>query len=220
MQITRQIVFDIDKSIYTTIDAKQNDINSRFIEFTLVNNSLPLNLTGHTVKIFAIKADNTLIFNNVTITNATEGKVLVELTSQALAVIGSLECELVIYGSNNSVLSTKSFAINVIKSIRDDLAVESTNEFTALTEAFSTVQELKERISIATFTATASNTTRIVHNLTYNKLTDELQVYYMGMLLEKADNYIENTDNISINLSGWSLDLGEKIKFVLYKKIK
>ena len=220
MQITRQIVFDIDKSIYTTIDAKQNDINSRFIEFTLVNNSLPLDLTGHTVKIFAIKTDNTLIFNNTTIINAKEGKVLVELTSQALAVVGSLECELVIYGANNSVLSTKTFTINVIKSIRDDSAIESTNEFTALTQAFSTIQELKERISIATFTATASNTTRIVHNLTYNPMTDELQVYYMGILIEKVENYIENTDNISINLNGWSLDLGEKIKFILYKGLK
>lgn len=145
MQITRQIVFDIDKSIYTTIDAKAGDVNSRFIEFTLVNNSLPIDLTGHTVKIFAIKTDNTLIFNNTIITNTTEGKVLVELTSQALAVSGTLRCELVIYGANNSVLSTKTFTISVIASIRNDSAVESTNEFTALTEALSTVTGINNK---------------------------------------------------------------------------
>ncbi|ERI90998.1 hypothetical protein HMPREF1982_03560 [Clostridiales bacterium oral taxon 876 str. F0540] len=141
MEIIREIIFDIDKNIYTKIDAKQNDVNSRFIRFTLTNSGLALNLTGHTVKIFAVKADSTLIFNNVTIENAVNGKVLVELTSQALAVAGDLACELAIYGADNSILSSKQFTINVIQSIRNDSAIESSNEFTALTDGITKLNQ-------------------------------------------------------------------------------
>jgi lysophospholipase L1-like esterase len=146
LQITKKIILDIDKNIYTKIDAKQNDVNSRFIEITLINNGLPLNLTGNTVKIFAIKSDNTIIFNNVEIIDYSLGRIKVELTSQALAVIGNLECELVVYGLNSSILSSKAFIINVIKSIRNDEAVESADEFTALTNALNTVQQYDSKI--------------------------------------------------------------------------
>lgn len=141
MATTKQLTLDINKDMYQTIDAKQNDTKSRFIEFTLIDNSLPYDLTDSTVKIFGNKPDNTIIFNNVTITDATNGIVTVELTSQALAVVGALVCELVIYGSDSSILSSKIFIINVTKSIRSDSAVESQNEFTLLTAALASLAE-------------------------------------------------------------------------------
>lgn len=145
METIKQITLDINKDIYQTIDAKQNDANSRFIQFTLIDNGVSCDLTGNTVKIFADKADGTIIFNNVTITDAINGVVTVELTSQALAVVGDLVCELVIYGSNSSVLSSKIFIINVTQSIRNDSAIESQNEFTALTEALGTVSTIENK---------------------------------------------------------------------------
>jgi len=148
VQDIKKISMDIDSSMRTKIDAKQNDTLSRFIEFNLFKNNIIMNLTGHTVKIYATKADNTIIFNNVTIEDEVGGKVLVELTSQALAVVGDLNCELVIYGSNNSILSSKAFVVNVIKSVRNDTAIESTNEFTSLSEALSSVEKAVEDIGI------------------------------------------------------------------------
>jgi lysophospholipase L1-like esterase len=140
LNITRKIILDLNNDIYTKIEAKQNDVKSRYIEFTLTNSGVVANLTGHTVKIYAVKSDNTLIFNNVSVTDAVNGKVLVELTSQALAVVGNLNCELVIYGSDSSVLSSKTFVINVLASIRDDGAIESTDEFTALTQGINKLE--------------------------------------------------------------------------------
>lgn len=140
MQDIKQISMDIDSPIRTKIDAKQNDTLSRFVEFSLFKNNFNVDLAGHTVKIYAIKSDSNIIFNNVTIEDITNGKVMVELTSQALAVVGDLNCELVIYGSDNSILSSKLFVVNVIKSIRNDAAIESANEFSALTAMMGAVQ--------------------------------------------------------------------------------
>lgn len=149
-QFIKELTLDIDKDLLQTIDAIQNDVSSRFILFDLFCNSLPLNLTGNSVQIYARKPDYSFIFNNVTIEDYTNGKVQVELTSQALAVAGTLNCELIITGSDNSILSTKPFNINVIESLKNDNAVESTNEFTALTTAVSTVTSYDSRITANT----------------------------------------------------------------------
>ncbi|WP_160678769.1 BppU family phage baseplate upper protein [Clostridium sp. C8-1-8] len=178
MNITRKIIFDLNNEIYTRIDAKQNDIKSRYIEFTLTNNGVAVDLTGHTVKIFALKVDNTIIFNNVQITDATNGKVLVELTSQALAVVGELQCELDIYGTDNSVLSSKVFMINVLASIRNDSAIESTNEFTALTEGITKLNGWDQQFQgkydglNAEYASQLTSNTNKIGNLSANGITE------------------------------------------------
>jgi parallel beta-helix repeat protein len=137
---------DIDKKLYITINAKQNDVG-RYIQITLLNNSVALDLTGHTVKIFGLKSDGTLIFNNVTIVDATKGIVKAELTNQTLAVAGLLNCELVIYGTDNTKISSMSFGINVIVSVNNENAIESTNEFGSLQNALGQVQNIDNRFA-------------------------------------------------------------------------
>ncbi|MDF2884514.1 MAG: protein of uncharacterized function [Clostridiaceae bacterium] len=145
-QSIRELMFDIDKDLMQNINAQQGDIKSRYVRFHLISSSLPVDLTNNTVKVFAIKPDNTLIFNNVTIEDAVNGLVLVELTSQTLAIRGYLNCQLKIYGSDNSVLSSSKFQINVLESLDDDDgAIESQNEFTALTEALGTVSTIENK---------------------------------------------------------------------------
>lgn len=140
MQTIREILMDINNRVLTKLEAKQNDANSRFLQITLLDGNNQINLTGNTVKIFGVKADNTKIFNDVEITDALNGVILIELTSQALAVAGELQCELVIYGSDSSILSSKVFTINVLESVRDDSAIESTDEFTALTQGINKLE--------------------------------------------------------------------------------
>lgn len=140
----KQLTIDINRDVYQIIEAKQNDIG-RFLEINLIDNGLAYNLTGLSAKIYAIKADNNIIFNNVTIEDTTNGVIQVELTSQALAVVGELQCELSIYGADNTVISSHIFVINVLESIRNDSTVESANEYTALTQALSTVGTINNK---------------------------------------------------------------------------
>ena len=50
MEYIKKITLDINSSLPYFIDAKQWDSLSRFIEFTLISNSTPINLTNHQVK--------------------------------------------------------------------------------------------------------------------------------------------------------------------------
>ena len=143
-QYIKELYWDIDKDLQQTITAQQGDIKSRYLRFHLIQNSLALDLTSCTVKIYALKADGTQIFNNVTIENTSYGQILVELTSQTLAISGDLPCQLKIYGSDSSLLSTRQFNITIKPSL-NDTGVESTNEFTALTQALSTISTIENK---------------------------------------------------------------------------
>lgn len=141
------LTIDLDRKIYNTLKAKQGDSKSRYILVNLISNNLPYNLTGTSVKIFGKKKDTTIFFNAATIIDAENGQFEIELTNQALAVPGYLKIEILISGANQERLTTSYFLINVEETITDDAAIESTNEFTALTNALSSVQNIDNRFA-------------------------------------------------------------------------
>ncbi|WP_338631358.1 BppU family phage baseplate upper protein [Clostridium baratii] len=145
MELLKKVTLEINKEVNRNIKAKQND-TARYLLFTIVDNGVPFSLQGKEVKIFAVKPDGKLVYNACQITNSTNGETKLNLTSQMLAVPGTLKAELVISEGNN-ILSTIPFEIEVIKSLRDDSALESTNEFSILLSKINEGQTLEESIS-------------------------------------------------------------------------
>ncbi|WP_338630405.1 BppU family phage baseplate upper protein [Clostridium baratii] len=145
MELLKKVTLEINKEFNGKIKAKQND-TARYLLFTIVDNGVPFSLQGKEVKVFAVKPDGKLVYNACQITNPTNGEVKLNLTSQMLAVPGTLKAELVI-NEGNEILSTIPFEIEVIKSLRDDRALESTNEFSVLLSKINEGQTLEESIS-------------------------------------------------------------------------
>lgn len=145
MELLKKVTLEINKEINRKIKAKQND-TARYLLFTIVDNGVPFSLQGKEVKIFAVKPDGKLVFNACQVTNSTNGEGKLNLTSQMLAVPGTLKAELVI-NEGNEIISTIPFEIEVIKSLRDDSAIESTNEFSILLSKINEGQTLEESIS-------------------------------------------------------------------------
>lgn len=139
MKFLRKINLEINKDLYDPIKVKQND-TARYLLFNLLDNRVPFSLENKTVRVYGVKPDGTKVFNNLTIVNAQGGLAELQLTSQMLAKSGWLKLELVIYEATD-ILSTIKFDIDVIASLRNDAAIESTNEFSALTLALKSVQE-------------------------------------------------------------------------------
>jgi len=86
-----------------------------------------------------------------------------------------------------------------------------------------TALELVNKIQTSEFTATEDNTTHVTTGFTnYDNLHDSLQVIdsYSGGILTMGEHFTENEDRLSIDLISWSIKLGSKIKFILYKNIK
>ena len=139
MKFLNKINLKINEDFYDRIKVKQND-TARYLLFNLLDNGVPFSLENKTVRVYGLKPDGTKVFNNLTIINAARGLAELQLTTQMLVKPGCLKLELVIYEATD-ILSTIKFDIDVIASLRDDAAIESTNEFSALTLGLSKLDE-------------------------------------------------------------------------------
>uniref|UniRef100_UPI00266F1315 BppU family phage baseplate upper protein n=1 Tax=Clostridium saudiense TaxID=1414720 RepID=UPI00266F1315 len=135
---TKIIKFDINKNLYNTLIAKQGDTKSRFLLFNLLDGSIPFNLENRSVRVYAVKPDRTEVFNDLIITDAAKGYCILELTTQMLAVAGTVKLELMVIEEDKK-LTSNIFYMDVKESINSEKAVVSTNEFGALLTALQDV---------------------------------------------------------------------------------
>ena len=144
MKNIQNLTIDINKKPFQTVTANTGEVGSRFIRITILDNSVPLDLTGVTVYLYAKKSDSTKVFNSVTIEDKKNGIILAELTSQVLAIEGLVKLTLLLV-ENGAKLCSKQFLLDVDSSIVDDKAIESTNEFTALVTALGKVNNIENK---------------------------------------------------------------------------
>lgn len=131
MVYPNRVVLNINQKYVMPIPYTQQGDTARVLTFNILDKGVPFNLTGKTVRAKILKPDNTKCYNDLTITNATNGECTLKLTNQVLAVAGKVNCQLEIK-EGEELLSTIIFPIDVEPSIDINGAVESTNEFTAL----------------------------------------------------------------------------------------
>lgn len=190
MAVNKTILnIEINQPINDYITAVQQDSRSRFLDVKLFDNGIPLDLSGHTVRIYAIKADGKEVYNNGSITDSKNGRVQFELTSQTLAVAGVLNLQIITYKNNVEILSTNPFKIFVLESLMKNNAIESSNEYGALVvtlrdleSAKALMQEMIKKIGSAGSIATSLNLT------TMYAIMDEI----LKMLRENSIITIDN----------------------------
>lgn len=146
MEIDKEIIeciLDLRSGINKSIEVKQADHNSHILKFHLVkDDSVPIRLHRSRVDLYIRKSDNKIVVINGTIENEETGLVSFSLTRQALAVLPSIDCEVVKTGLDGSTLSFPLFSIGVKDSIYDCDEVESSNEFSALVDALNKVENV------------------------------------------------------------------------------
>ena len=155
MEYTKEISVDLSgEALFGYITATQGDANSRKVKITLLNNSQPYTVPlGASAVLRCKKPDGTTVFNNATIN--TDGTITADLTEQMLAAVGNCRCEVTLYGTDNSSLTTVPFIVKVTPaSVSPDIT--SSDEFNALTEALTEVKNVSETASAALTTATAA----------------------------------------------------------------
>lgn len=132
MQLITDITLELtgDERLYMA-SAKQGDKHTRFIRVALTNNGKAFTIpTGYIVIANIKKPDKHFCYNECTVS---DNKVMVELTNQALAAAGTAHCDIEIRDAQNVyVLSSQAFTIEIEETNRNDTAIESCNEITAL----------------------------------------------------------------------------------------
>lgn len=140
------VVLDLSnesKSKIPAITFNKNDRNTSIIAIKITNDGFAVDLSNKDIDIFILKPDNTKVFNNMKIVDAIQGIIFIELPTQSLAAAGNCSVELRIQ-QDNEIRIPATFNYTVLDSIIDDKAIESTNEFSALTEKINEVNKLIE----------------------------------------------------------------------------
>ncbi|MCX0403287.1 BppU family phage baseplate upper protein, partial [Clostridium perfringens] len=136
-----------------TIDSKYSPVgtvkqlDSVFFYIKITENGVTKDLTGQTIKLFAIKEDKKIVeqTTKINITNETEGLVEIELLNAAIQVSGFTYFELEI-SDNTGIISTSDFILRVDRRVGSDEAIESTNEVATLKEIEIYVAQAKEEL--------------------------------------------------------------------------
>lgn len=134
--VYKEITLDTWQQPLGEIRVIQEEADGRELIVNLFDNGSPLDLTGKKVSIFIQKPDNTMIYNACT---ADGNTVTAVLTGQMMAAYGITKlCELQIIGADNHTLKVTLPPLHIVKSNYDG-AVESTDEFSRLSEALNAV---------------------------------------------------------------------------------
>ncbi|MFR1927647.1 MAG: BppU family phage baseplate upper protein, partial [Clostridium paraputrificum] len=139
MKYLREVKADLSKSLHNNIQVKQSD-NARYLLFRILDNGVPFSLENKTVRCFGKKTDGKEIYNDMSITNAIKGECELRLTSGALSAPGILQLEIEIK-ENEDILSTFLLDVDVKRSLRSNSSIESSNEFTALENGITKLDE-------------------------------------------------------------------------------
>lgn len=151
----QDITVDIYKDTYFRhIYAKQHDNNARVLRITLTEDGTPIIPGEGVTAIFRAKKPpqpsnsgrgETYILNSATIDE--DGRVLVILTAQTLAVAGVVNCEVSLV-KGNDILSTATFRIFVEESnVKPDITSE--DEFLFLLEAVERANQAVKDVNAA-----------------------------------------------------------------------
>lgn len=176
LQITKKITLDFQNKNIVSVNAKQYDKESRYIEITVINQGSLYALDKNSVSAFIRlrKPDSLGVFNSCQITN--QGKILVELSEQCLSSPGKANADIVLIEKvfsngevsiddinklNSPILSTMNFIINITPTALENSIIESSYEFNALNEALSQIDYNNKKVETLDKTLTNNENQRI-----------------------------------------------------------
>lgn len=133
---------DIDASAETKeylVQAKQGDKGTRFVSVLIVEDGKEYEPPEDADLIANFtKADGKFAFNHAKIDEG--NRILVELTSQVLAIPGKVICEVEVRAKDSSqILTSCAFTIEVGKNNKNESAILSSNEMTAFDEKWAKI---------------------------------------------------------------------------------
>jgi hypothetical protein len=123
------------------ITFNKNDRQTSIIAVKLNADGESVDISDKSIDMFIKKPDDKKVYSKMEVADNEQGILYLELPTQAINVAGVCSVELRIQESQE-VRIPASFSYNVIDSIIDDMAIESSNEFSALTKRIDEVNDL------------------------------------------------------------------------------
>jgi len=148
------------------IKIKKNDTNSHNFKMNISNGKTPYDLTGSEAKVYFKKQDGTKVFLSGVLDDPTNGKLSCLLTTQTATYAGIVAFEVTIFGTDGEVLTSLTCDFTILDVLRDDEAIESASEFTAL-------QDVMAQVGGATKVTNSTTNGNIMINNVESKVYDD-----------------------------------------------
>lgn len=191
-QTTAKITLDLYTKNVVSVNAKQYDNQTRYIEITCVENGIVFTVDKSIMSAFIRfkKPDDNGVFNEVEVTS--DGKLKIELTEQMLSAPGRAIADIFllrkvftseekptniddIYKVNAPIISIMDFYINITPTALDHSQIESSYEFNALTNALAQIDYNNKKVVELDKTLTANEDVR-KQNETERKSNEESRI--------------------------------------------
>lgn len=125
---------------------KQYDNNSHKLYLTVIDKDNPygdtVNLEGHSVRAYFKLPDGSDEYVDCELIKPKTGKIAVPFPGSVTQQVGIVKCEIRISDGNN-LISLNVFTFEIVESIYNSSAIESTEKYSALDNALNTVDDLR-----------------------------------------------------------------------------
>lgn len=138
--LIHKLTLDMHKSIsQASISVKKGDTNRKLHIILTEKGKVYQVDDGCTAVFSATKYNGDTLFNSCTIEN---GIIVYEFTELTANIPGKMDCEIKLYGADNSLITGPQFSIIVDGVVNKDSNVEASDEFSALTALISEAKEV------------------------------------------------------------------------------
>lgn len=133
------------KAMNTYASFVQNDVDVNYFNIVFLNGDVPLDLTQFSqIQIAFERSDGVIIAGNtIELTDAVNGKSRYELGTDEVVLTGKVNCIINFFGANGERLSTSIFYFSVVREIDTDNAIQSSNQYSLLSNLIAQVENIK-----------------------------------------------------------------------------
>lgn len=146
MEMITELQIDLyGETKFYAASAKQGDKATRYISVQLMNNGNEFQIPDDVILIANIKKpDGKFCYNECT---KRDNRVIVQMTNQALAAAGTAYCDIEMRSENGElILSSAVFTIEIESSMRNENAIESSNEMTFIDRKFEIIERIRQEV--------------------------------------------------------------------------
>ena len=111
------LLIDTKRTGFNTVRGLKEGDNNAILNITLVQNSIPFDLTDLTVRINYKRPDNKIFLQMADIVDVTEGKIKVNILTKALENVGEIKADLSVFDKDNRKITSTTFSMFVDSSV-------------------------------------------------------------------------------------------------------
>ncbi|BDR74201.1 hypothetical protein K144316041_p20400 (plasmid) [Clostridium tetani] len=118
------LLIDTKRTSFNTVRGLKEGDNNSVLNITLVQNSIPFDLTDLTVRINYKRPDNKIFLQMADITNAMEGEININILTKVLSLAGEVRADLSIFDKDNRKITSVTFSMFIDTSVYSNDYIE------------------------------------------------------------------------------------------------